>query len=277
MAEWAAAFYPLPATGNPSGEYDPLATGTPLASQCLGSFWTFAFASPAPGVPADFGMRSVRDFEFTTGKAVLRLRHEDGVRVYVDGVLVHGQWTVHSDGTVEVPLFAAAGEWHRVTIEYFDHLLVSIFEATFLNDETYLPGPWAPTGCPVNRWQTRLYDRVAFNFFSGTYGDINLATLDDSTCESGPKLIDKHKVDGDEELSARIERDVVFPGGITTFDIDVDEGVRIFIDGRRIMDDWAFNGGSRVLRTDVPAGSHRVLIEFRNNFGSNYLKLRMTP
>ena len=223
-------------------------------------------------------MRSVRDFEFTTGKAVLRLRHEDGVRVYVDGVLVHGQWTVHSDGTVEVPLFAAAGQWHRVTIEYFDHLLVSIFEATFLNDETYLPGPWTPTGCsPASPWSTRLYDPVPFNLSIGTFDDIDLATLDRSTCDPGPVFINGQKVDGDEALSARIERDVVFPGAMTTFDIDVDDGVRISIDGRRVMDDWMFNSGSRVLKTHVPAGSHRVLIEFRNNFGTNYLKLVMSP
>lgn len=279
MDQWAAAYYAAPATGSsPEGVYDPLATGIPLASECVSTFFDISLFGPAPGVANDFGMRAVRDFKFTTGQAVLRLRHDDGVRVYLNGLLIHEQWTNHSSGEVEIPMFAAADDWHRITIEYFDHEFLASLWAVFEDGSTFLPGPWAPTDCPAkDPWRYRLYDPVPYNLFAGTYGDIDITTLDTTGCERGPEFLNGRNVRGGDVLSAQIERDVVFAGGMTTFLAEVDNGMRIYIDGRKIMDDWTLNAGVRVLTTNTPVGSHRLMIEFRNNSGSHNLKLEMKP
>jgi putative nucleotidyltransferase with HDIG domain len=276
---WETAYYPTPAAG-PTG-YAPLSTGAPLiAVECRTVFWPWLlpFETPAVGVPVDFGMRTVRDVQFISGQAVLHLRHEDGIRVYLNGILVHDQWTDHAAGQVEVPLFATPGSWNRITIEYFDHLNAGAFSLTFEEGKTFGVGPWAPTLCPiVTPWRATLYDPVLYDVVGLVDADIDYNTETATGCLGDPILFNNSMVAGPKKLSARFERDYVFVGGMTTFDLNVDDGARVYIDDRRVMDEWTDNSGNRVLTTLVPAGTHRIAIELRNGTGAVNLSVGWSP
>jgi hypothetical protein len=229
-------------------------------------------------VPLDFGMRTVRDLQFVSGQAVLHVRHEDGIRVYLNGVLLHDQWTDHAAGQVEIPMFATPGSWNRVTVEYFDHLNAGAFTLVFEEGKTFGVGPWAPTLCPVGTpWRVTLYGPVGYDIIGLVDTDIDLTTAGASGCLGDPILFKNNLVAGSKILTARFERDVTFAGGMTTFNLDVDDGARVLIDDRRVMDEWTDNSGPRTLTTYIPPGNHHVTIELRNGTGSVNLGVTISP
>ncbi|MCX7680564.1 MAG: PA14 domain-containing protein, partial [Anaerolineae bacterium] len=76
--------------------------------------------APAAGLPADkFSARWTRQVTFDPGLYRFHARADDGVRIYVDNVLVLNEWHP-SDGsrvyTVDLPLSGA----RRVTVEYYE-------------------------------------------------------------------------------------------------------------------------------------------------------------
>ncbi len=223
-------------------------------------------------------MRVVRDFQFTDGRASISVRHEDGIRVYLNGILIHDQWTQHSAGTVEVPLFAPAGSWNRITIEYFDSLNAGAFQLGFEDGKTFGGGPWTPNPCPVgDPWRVAVFDPVGYDLLSLMDSDIDYATLRATGCLPDPLAFRGSMVPGPKTLSARFERDVEFVGGMTTFVLNVDDGARVYIDGLRIMDEWTGNSGNRILTTLIPPGTHRVGIDIHNKTANFDISASWSP
>lgn len=81
----------------------------------------WGLGSPDPGLPVDnFSVRWVRDVNFAAGTYNFFAKHDDGVRLWVDGELVIDYWhdqpaTTHS-GTRKL----SAGR-HQVKVEYYEH------------------------------------------------------------------------------------------------------------------------------------------------------------
>jgi PA14 domain len=79
------------------------------------------------------------------------------------------------------------------------------------------------------------------------------------------------------DFSASFVQDWNFPGGMTTFYFNVDDGMRLYIDGLRRQDDWTFNPGYRQMTTLITPGVHRVRVEFRDSDGTAGLDVRWAP
>ncbi len=106
------------------GDYfaNPNLAGQPVLTRndpVLGFEW--GVGSPAPGVPADnFSVRWTRTLAFPTG-ATYRFHAvvDDGVRLFVDDILVINAWEDGSQREVVGDIDLASGD-HRVRVEYFD-------------------------------------------------------------------------------------------------------------------------------------------------------------
>jgi hypothetical protein len=239
--------------------------------QCGNAFfyWLGVSASPAPGVPDSFSLRTVRDFNFSTGQATLDIIHEDGIRVYVDGMLTHSQWTSHSIGEVSVPIQTTPG-WHRVTVEFFDELNASALKLTMNDGQWFSAGPWPALSCPsFSDWTVKFYDAVGFDLLAIEGLGTPSGPVRGSGCVAGPNLVSV--ADGvspaagvPDNFSAIFQRDASFAGGLTTFTVSLDDGLMIYIDDVRVMDDWTLNLGSRTLTTSIPAGTHRVRVLYHD-------------
>ena len=92
---------------------DPLHTHR---TEDLGTGW---YGSPAPDVPGDyFATGAVGTVEVPAGRYILDLTSDDGVRVWVDGTLVHDDWTYHAPRQELIEL--ELGGQHEIRIDHFE-------------------------------------------------------------------------------------------------------------------------------------------------------------
>ncbi|MGQ9839648.1 MAG: LysM peptidoglycan-binding domain-containing protein [Anaerolineae bacterium] len=80
----------------------------------------WGYGSPAPSVFADnFSARWTRTFNMAGGTYRITVRVDDGVRVYIDGILVLDSWTVQAATTYIVDVVIAGGN-RTFTVEFFE-------------------------------------------------------------------------------------------------------------------------------------------------------------
>lgn len=82
--------------------------------------YNWGYGSPAPSVFADnFSARWTRTFNMAGGTYRITARADDGVRVYIDGVLVLDSWKVQAATTYTVDVIIAGGN-RTFTVDYFE-------------------------------------------------------------------------------------------------------------------------------------------------------------
>jgi hypothetical protein len=77
--------------------------------------------APAPSLPADnFSVRWTRDMHFSAGTYNFFAKHDDGVRLWVDGALVIDFW-YDQPATTHGGTRALSAGTHQVKVEYYEH------------------------------------------------------------------------------------------------------------------------------------------------------------
>jgi hypothetical protein len=108
---WYAEFY---ANGDLSGP--PL-----LGRMDRDIRFAWGYASPAPGVPADnFSARWTRTMGLPAGRYLLRACSDDGLRVYVDSLLVIDAWQVQSGKCQSKTLDLQSSNTRTLIVTYFE-------------------------------------------------------------------------------------------------------------------------------------------------------------
>ncbi|NNF04761.1 MAG: hypothetical protein HKN17_09870, partial [Rhodothermales bacterium] len=119
---WDVAWWSWEGLPDPRQDMDSfraLLDSEPLATEStedLGYQW---YGSPAPGVGGDyFATRATGLLNVPTGRYRLDLTSDDGVRVWLDGTLVHDDWTYHAPRLEQIEL--DLGGAHEIHIEQFE-------------------------------------------------------------------------------------------------------------------------------------------------------------
>jgi hypothetical protein len=101
-------------------------------------------AAPATNVPIDqFSARFEGDFTFESGEYDFKTISDDGVRVYVDGVLLVDYWTTHGASPSDRSKIMTAGT-HRIKVEYFDGGGWAVLQSWWVKKTTTITPPPAP-------------------------------------------------------------------------------------------------------------------------------------
>ena len=83
--------------------------------------FNWGYSSPGPGVPPDnFSVRWTRTLGLPGGTYRVTARSDDGVRVYIDSVLVIDNWQVQSAKDVSQDVILGSSTVRTVVVEYFD-------------------------------------------------------------------------------------------------------------------------------------------------------------
>jgi LysM repeat protein len=213
----------------------------------------FDKVGPGGGIGAyDYSIRFTRTRWFDENTYRFTIRVDDGVRLWVDGVLLIDEWHDTGPVTYTTDKQLSAG-LHRMRIDYYQNAggaLISFapvpvgtdqaWTAEFFNNITL-------SGAPV---ATRTYKALDFNW--KTYSPTAGVTAD--------------------FWSARFTGQFGFNGGNYRFWVRVDDGARLYLDDQLIIDQWHI-GAVRTFEvsTDVAAGTHTVKVEYFENTGGAVL------
>jgi len=207
-AWWADYFANTTLSGSPVlGRYD----------NDIGFHW--GNGSPGPKVPADnFSARWTRNAWFDDGTYRFVARSDDGLRVWVGETLVIDAWYDQQADLRTRDLYLDHGVY-PVRVEYYEHGGVARVQLTWKR----LTGG--------EGWMGEYYDNqnlVGEPVLVRPDGAINFAW------EGGSP----HSTIPNDHFSVRWTRTLGFPAGTYRFHAATDDGVRLWVDGRLIVDAW---------------------------------------
>jgi hypothetical protein len=130
--EWTISMFNYTEETDPREQYDAfraLIEGEPVYTETttdLGYQW---YGEPAPGLGRDhFATVSTGSINVPEGRYRLDLTSDDGVRVWLDGQLIHDDWTYHPPKLEQIDL-ELDGQ-HDLRIEHFEINGFSTISAT---------------------------------------------------------------------------------------------------------------------------------------------------
>ena len=175
---------------------------------------------PDSAIPADnFSVRWTRTLGFTPGVYRFFASTDDGVRIYVDGGAVVDAWHDQSRFTTNSGDITLGSGQHTVVVEYYEH-----------GDKASAHVWWNLQGT-FSGWEGRYYDNPDLR--GGPALIRNDAAIDFDWGESAP--VDWMPAD---QFSVAWTRSVTFSPGFYRLHVQSDDGVRVWLDNRLIMDFW---------------------------------------
>ena len=210
-------------------------------------------APPVEWMPDDnFSVVWSRETTFDPGYYRIAVQSDDGVRVWLDGRLMIDKWhdmnyeLNYVDGTY-------LNGTHRFKVEYFEqngnariHFWVS-------------PTPWKAeyfanpdlTGEPAS---VQLHEKLDFDWGYGA---------------PAPGL-------PADNFSIRWTTSQQFRAGQYAFDVISDDGVRLYVDGTLVLDNWQPAYAARSVTRYLTAGEHEIVLEYFERTGVALAKLNWT-
>ncbi|BAN00575.1 hypothetical protein YM304_02610 [Ilumatobacter coccineus YM16-304] len=220
----------------------------------------WAAGSPAPGIDDDyFSARYTKTVDFPdAGVHTFTIGADDGVRMYIDGSLVYNRWVDKSFSTETVDVNLTAGS-HDIRIEYYEQTGYAQLEMS-----------WEFTGpppCPADdpSWYAEYYNGTSLknNKFEFATYETEGPNWNWYTGEPYPTY--SHNL-GNDTFSVRWTRLYNFPeAGTYRFTVGSDDGIRLYVNGTREINNWNVQSYNGSLRTaDVVIEDRcQVLIEVR--------------
>jgi hypothetical protein len=216
----------------------------------------FVWGAGAPaGLPADaFSARWTRTAAFEAGTYRFYALSDDGVRVWLDGVLIIDRWHDAPSATYTVDRMVTAGT-HTLRVEYFENggAAQIRFWWELAGDSPQWRGEYFSAPAPVGS-PTLVRNDPAIDFHWGY---------------SAPAA--GLPADG---FSARWTSSLWFDEAVYRYYATVDDGVRLYVDDMLVIDSWQ-DGGRRELTKDwkLPAGPHAVRVEYYERSGEALIRL----
>jgi uncharacterized protein YgiM (DUF1202 family) len=230
-------------------------SGDPVMTQNVNNIqFNWGEGSPGPNVPVDnFSARFQRTMNFDTGTYEFKATYDDGIRIYVDGQPILNDWQEGSARSSSAQMLLSGQ--HDIRVEYFEATgtaAVVVF-ISLVRDSV--------------DWQATYYNNTDL---SGT------AVLARGEPRGSQWPLDYNWGDGspapgvvnNDYFSARWVGSFYFDAGDYTFQVNVDDGARLFIDGIRVIDAWS-DGYKEVSNVfyGVGTGNHQITVEYYERTG----------
>lgn len=209
-------------------------------------------ASPAPGwINADhYSVRWSRFINFdTSGNWTFTTVNDDGMRVWVDGVITMDVWYDQGPTTHTGTIYVLAG-WRLVKVEYYNRTLGGTARVS-----------WSRQGAASN-WKGEYYNNQ-------TLSSSPVLTRDDANINFNWGYSSPSPIIPTDHFSVRWTRTQWAEAGTYRFTVTVDDGVRIWVDGGPLIDRW-FDQGPTTYSADISigAGNHFIKMEYYEDKGT---------
>jgi hypothetical protein len=213
--------------------------------------------APAAGLPADnFSARWTRKAEFDAATYRFHVAVDDGARLWVDDRLILDTW--HDGGVREVTAdHALARGTHHLRVEYYER-----------RGEARIRVWWKKVSSP------------SYPDWKGEYWS-NRRMKGSPALVRNDKAIDFNWGKGEaavglpaDDFSARWSRQVTFEPGVYRFQAWADDGIRLYVDGELVVDEWHDNSGDEVYVADLKlSGQQQLVVEYYERGGKARAKV----
>jgi LysM repeat protein len=204
-----------------------------------------------------FSARWNRIRYFDAGQYRFNVKVDDGVRVWLDGILIIDQWHDSAPQTYSVVKQVSSGD-HNLQIDYYQ------------NQGTAQIKFWIDSLGPQAVWKGEFYNNT--NLQDPLVATRYYEALDNGWGKNSPAT----GVTAD-YFSARFTGEFEFVGGTYQFIATVDDGVRIYLDDNLIMDQWHETSAVTYrVDVDVAEGTHKIRVEYFEGQGAAVCKVRWT-
>lgn len=219
------------------------------------------YTSPAPGVVGNshYSVRWTRQVYFnTSGNWVFTTVNDDGMRVWVDNRITTDWWYDQGPTTHTGTIYLTAGS-HTVRVEYYNRVLGGTARVS-----------WALEGAIVS-WRGEYFSNQDLSGSPTLVRDDANVNFDWGTGSPDPSIPADH-------FSVRWTRNLYLNAGTWRFTTTADDGVRLWVDGRLVIDKW-FDQSATSYTADVglSSGSHTVQMEYYDNHVNGLARLSYTP
>jgi len=238
---------------------------------------------PVDWMPDDnFSVRWTRTVNFSPGYYRFALQADDGVRLWLDQSIIIDKWQ-----DMEYELHYVDGTYlegpHAVKLEYYErtgHARVRFWWEQGTDDNA--PPTSIPTTAPVGitdappstgavgavAEQEWADDPWAAAYFANTdlSGRPVLSRIETSLDHNWGWGSPGSNVPRD-NFSARWTQPLYFQGGTYRFTTYTDDGVRLWVDGRLVIDSWRPMRGYRSVTAQLNQGTHDVKMEYYERTG----------
>jgi subtilisin len=255
------------AVDNWKGEYfnNTHLGGAPMMVRNEGSgFLTHDWADGSPDSACNlfadyFSARWTRTVNFSPGVYRFKVENiDDGVKLWVDNELKIDRWVLAA-GTHTADVNLSGGP-HVIRLE--------VYEAGGLARANLSWSMPCMANPPVNRWRGEYFQDTPGSQFTGSPlmvrddgdGFINFnwgVGSPESVCGFGP-----------DNFSVRWTRSVIFGGGTWRFTANVDDGVRLYVDGVMKIDKWITQSPTTYTAdVQISGGIHEIKVEYFESGG----------
>ncbi len=240
ITDWRGEYY-----SNPNLSGDPT-----LVRNDIDVNFDWGTGLPAPGLPADnFSVRWTRSLAYQAQVYRVTVQADDGVRVWIDDNLLIDEWHVASGITYTHDLNVAAGS-HAIKIEYYEASGQAAIHFAIVPVVTY------------SDWKGEYFDNP---FLSGT----PVLVRNDPAVSFDWGITSPAQGLPPDKFSARWTRGVTFPAGVYRFTLQADDGVRFYVDGYLMIDEWRDSSSQTYTRdVNLGGGLHNLTIEYYENTGN---------
>lgn len=204
-------------------------------------------------------------------------KSDDGVRLYINGILLINDWGIHGEKTTKSTIILQAGQPYSIKVEYFEHTgsaSVKLYWSSQSQRNEIIPHSslYTPTIQPtINKGngtglKGSYYDGANFNNYKSSKIDKTI------NFEWKYKATQKHNA-----FSIRwVGKIQPLFTETYTFKTISDDGIRVLINGQKIIDNWKDNNSAESTgKIQLQAGQlYDIQVDYyENNQGPAVVKL----
>ncbi len=213
--------------------------------------YNWGWGSPAPSINVDgFSARWTRYVDLTTGTYRFTASSDDGIRVWLDNVLIIDQWTDQTDRIFTADQTLRGGS-HLIVVEYYE--TTGLAAARF---------SWDRVTQPIYNWRGEYFNNMTLSGAPTLVRDDGQINYNWGSGSPAPGIINADR------FSVRWTRSIRPTPGRYRFTAISDDGIRVWVDNALIIDQWNPHT-LQTFTTDwiMTAGAHPVVVEFYEDEG----------